>query len=123
MTNDGFTLLCLGPVRCVDCAQLLEALIELHDWERRQPSEFGHENLTKDSGTGLLNPCANAFQALQPMYATLPQHQFTGSQFQAKCRIGRRCRRESSPRIWTWNAGKVRFWTENADMFDAPLRW
>src|ERR1700730_11603304 len=55
------------------------------------------------------------------MYAALPQHQFPGPQFQAKGRIGRRCRREPSPRIWTRNAGKVRFWTENADMFSAPF--
>jgi hypothetical protein len=32
------------------------------------------------------------------MYAALPQHQFPGSQFQAKGQIGRRCRREPSPR-------------------------
>ena len=61
-----------GPVRRIDDAELLEALIELHDRERRQPPQFGHENLSKVSGAGFLNPCANTFQALQPMYAALP---------------------------------------------------
>jgi hypothetical protein len=34
----------------------------------------------------------------------------------AKGRIGRRCRREPSPRIWTRNADKLRFWTGTADV-------
>jgi sulfur-oxidizing protein SoxZ len=61
IANDGFTLLRLGPVRRIDDAELLEALIELRDRESRQPPQFGDENLSKFSGAGFLNPCANAF--------------------------------------------------------------
>jgi hypothetical protein len=46
----------------------------MHDRERRQSPQFGDENLSKVSGAGFLNPCANAFQALQPMYAAFPQY-------------------------------------------------
>jgi hypothetical protein len=96
-------------------------LIELSDRERRQSSQFGDRNFSKISGAGFLNPCADACQAFQPMYAALPQHQFPGSQFQAKGRIGRRRGREPSPRIWTRNADNVRFWTENAEIFNAAF--
>jgi hypothetical protein len=33
--------------------------------------------------------------------------------------MGLLCPREPSPRIWTSNADKNCFWTENADMFTA----
>jgi hypothetical protein len=106
--NDSFTLLRFGPVTLIDDAKVLDALIELSDRERRQSSQFGDWNFSKFSGVGFLNPCAHAFQAFQPMYSALPQHQLPGSQLQAKGRIGRRCRREPSPRIATRNADKVR---------------
>src|ERR1700733_3935010 len=35
--------------------------------------------------------------------------------------MGLRCPREPSPWIWTRNADKVRFWTENAEMFRAAF--
>ena len=119
--NDPFTLLRFGPVKLIDDAEVLNALIELSDRERRQSSQFGDGNFSKISGAGFLNPRADAFQAFQPMYAALPQHQFPGSQLQAKGRIGRRCGREPPPRIWTRNADNVRFWTENTEMFSTAF--
>ena len=121
VADGGFTLLSLSPGHLIDVSEGLEALIKLPCRERGYAPEFGHQNLSNLGPDGLLYPCASASQALESAYAAVPQHQFAGSQFQAKGRIGRRCGRGPSPRIWTENADKVRFWTETADMFGAPF--
>ena len=64
----------IGVCRFSFIAEFLATLIEMRDRERRQSPQFGDENLSKVSGAGFLNPCANAFQALQPMYAAFPQY-------------------------------------------------
>ena len=120
--SDGcFTLLSLSPYRLIHFAKGLEALIKLQCRERGNASQLGHRNFSNVGPEGLLDPCASASQALESAYTAGPQHQFAGSQFQAKGRIGWRCGRGPSPRIWTENADKVRFWTKTTDMFGAPF--
>jgi hypothetical protein len=121
IADGGFALLSSGPDHLIDVAEGLEALIKLQCRERGNAPEFGHGDLTNVGPDGLLDPCASASQAFESADASVPQHQFAGSQFQAKGRIGWRCGRGPSPWIWTENADKVRFWTETADMFGAPF--
>ena len=121
IADGGFTLVSLSPYRLIYLAKGLKALIKLQCWERGNASELGHRDLSNVVPRGLLDPCASASQALESVYAAVAQHQFAGSQFQAQGRIGWRCGRWPSPRIWTENADKVRFWTETTDMFGAPF--
>ena len=89
ISDGSFTQSSLGPAHLIDLAEGLDALIELHGREMREPSKLAYGNLSKVGPDSLPYLCASASQALQLAYTAVPQHEFAGSQFQAKGRIGR----------------------------------
>jgi hypothetical protein len=62
------------PGYLLNAADVLGALIELHWRERRDAAKLGQRNLSKFVGAGLYNPCADASQAVEPKYTTIPEH-------------------------------------------------